>query len=93
MLRDKETGMSANEIATVTQQYRNRIEAILTPEELTCFDAYQKRVQAAIARRDSGPVAMLPDDQAVLDKIAADTQAVALRTQLNVLLRLEIPPQ
>jgi hypothetical protein len=85
--------MSANEIATVTQQYRNRIEAILTPDELACFDAYQQHVQCAIARRDSGPVALAPDEQAVLDKIAADTQAMALRTQLNVLLRIEIPPQ
>ncbi len=72
MLRDKETGMSANEIATVTQQYRNRIEAILTPEELTCFDAYQKRVQAAIARRDSGPVALLPDDQAEICRMRSE---------------------
>ena len=85
--------MSANEIATVTQQYRNRIEALLTPDELACFDAYQQRVQGAIDRRDSGSVALISDEQAVLDKIAADTQAVALRTQLNVLLRLEIPPQ
>jgi hypothetical protein len=85
--------MSANEIATVTQQYRNRIEALLTPDELACFDAYQQRVQGAIDRRDSGSVALIPDEQAVLDKIAADTQAVALRTQLNVLLRLKIPPQ
>jgi hypothetical protein len=85
--------MSANEIAAVTQQYRNRIEAILTPSEMACFDAYQQRIQGTIARRDSGSIALLPDEQAVLDKIAADTQAVALRTQLNVLLRLEIPPQ
>jgi hypothetical protein len=85
--------MSANEIATVTQQYRNRIEAILTPTELACFDTYQQRVQDAIARRDHKSISPLPDEQVVLDKIEADTQAVTLRTQLNILLRLEIAPQ
>jgi hypothetical protein len=85
--------MSANEIATVSQQYRKRIAAILTPDELARFDAYQQRVQAAIARRDTAPVALTPDEQVVLDKIAADTQAAALHKQLDVLLRIEIPPQ
>jgi hypothetical protein len=85
--------MSTNEIATVTQQYRNRVEALLTPEELARFDAYQQRLQGANARHDSEPVAPLPDEQAALDKIAADTQAMALRTQLDILLRLDIPPQ
>jgi len=85
--------MSAGEIATVTQQYRERVEAILAPDELAHFDAYQRRVQAAIARRDTAPVALNPDEQAVLDKLAGDTQAAALHKQLDVLLRIETPPQ
>jgi hypothetical protein len=85
--------MSGHEIATVSQQYRKRVEAILTANELARFDAYDRRMQAAIARRDTAPVAATPDEQAVLDKIAADTEAAALHKQLDVLLRLEIPPQ
>jgi hypothetical protein len=85
--------MSANEIAKVSQQYRKRVEAVLTPNELAHFDSYQQRVQAAIARRDTAPIALTPDEQAVLDKIAADTQAAALHKQLDVLLRIEMPPQ
>jgi hypothetical protein len=85
--------MSANEMATVAQQYRNRLEALLTPVELARFDAYQQRIQAAIARHETVPIALSPEEQAVLDTLAADTQAAALRTQLDVLLRLEIPPQ
>jgi hypothetical protein len=85
--------MSAHEITTVSQQYRKRVEAILTPDELALFDAYQQRVQAAITRRDTSPVAVTPDEQTVLDKLAADTQAAALHKQLDVLLRIEMPPQ
>jgi hypothetical protein len=85
--------MSTNEIATVTQQYRKRVEAILTPRELARFDTYQRRVQAAIARRDTAPVALTTEEQAVLDKLAADTEASALHKQLDVLLRIEMPPQ
>ena len=85
--------MSGQEIAMVSQQYRKRVEAILTPDELACFDTYEQRIQGAIARRDTAPVAVTPGEQAVLDKIAADTQAAALHKQLDVLLRLELPPQ
>lgn len=85
--------MSADEITTVTQHYRKRVEAILTPNELARYDAYQRRVQAAIARRDTAPVALAPDEQAVLDKLAADMQAAALHKQLDVLLGIEKPPQ
>jgi hypothetical protein len=85
--------MTAHEITTVSQQYRKRVEAILTLDELAHFDAYQQRVQAAIARRDTAPVALTSDEQAVLDKLAADTQAAALHKQLDVLLRIEMPPQ
>ena len=85
--------MSADEIATVTEQYRKRVEAILAPDELARYDAYQRRVQAAIARRDTAPVALHSGEQAVLDKLAADTQAAALHKQLDVLIRIEKPPQ
>lgn len=85
--------MSGKEIAAVSQRYRKRVEAVLTPDELARFDAYQQRVQAAIAQRDTAPIALTTDEQAVLDKIAADTQAAALHKQLDVLLRIEMPAQ
>jgi hypothetical protein len=85
--------MSTNEIAAVSQRYRERIVTILTPDELARFDAYQQRIQAAIARRETVPIALTPEEQAVLDTLAADTQATALRTQLDVLLRIATPPQ
>jgi hypothetical protein len=85
--------MSAREIATVSQRYRKRIAAILSPDELARFDTYERRVQAAITRRDTAPVKPTSDEQAVLDKIAADTQAAALHKQLDVLLRITTPPQ
>jgi hypothetical protein len=85
--------MGANEITMVSQQYQNRVKAILKPVELACFDSYQQRVKVAIARRDTAPVVLAPDEQMVLDKIAQDPEAVALRTQLDVLLRIETLPQ
>jgi hypothetical protein len=85
--------MSADEIALVSRRYRERIESILTPEQLARFDAYERRVQAAITRRDTTPVFPTPDEQAVLDELAADMQAATLRKQLDILLRIEIPPQ
>jgi hypothetical protein len=85
--------MTSNEIAAVAQQYRQRIEAILAPDELACFDTYEQRVRAAAARRDAAPMDLTSGEQAVLDKIAADLQAAALQKQLNILLRIETPPQ
>jgi hypothetical protein len=85
--------MSADEMTLVSRRYRERIERILTPEQLGRFDAYQRRVQAAIARRDASPVLPTTGEQAVLDELAADTQAASLRKQLDILLRIEIPPQ
>jgi hypothetical protein len=85
--------MSANEIATVSQQYRERIAAILEPDELARFDAYQQRLQAAITRRDTTPVALTPEEQALLERIAADMQAAALQKQLDILIRITTPPQ
>jgi len=85
--------MGANEIAMVSQQYHNRVKAILTPAELACFDSYQQRLQRAVALRDTAPVILPPDEQMVVDKIAQDPESAALRTQLDVLLRIEILPQ
>jgi hypothetical protein len=81
--------MRAHEITTVSRQYRNRIEIMLLPEDMACFAAYQQCVQAAIARHDTRRIILIPNEQAVLDKIAADRPAAALLTQLNILLRLE----
>jgi len=85
--------MSAYEIDTVTRQYRERIIALLTPDEIADYDAYEQRVAAQINARDPGPLEQTPVEQAVLGKIAADAQAAALYKQLMVLLRLEILPQ
>ena len=83
--------MSANEIATITRQYRERIRALLTPDEITQYDAYEERVQAKITGRE--PIEPTPGERAVLTKIAADVQAAALHKQLMVLLRIETLPQ
>jgi hypothetical protein len=85
--------MSAHEIAMVTQQYRERILALLSPDEVTQYDAYEQRVQAQIDAPDLEPIEGTPVEQAVLAKIAADAQAAALHKQLMVLLRLEKLPQ
>jgi hypothetical protein len=85
--------MSASEIATVSQHYRDRIAALLTPAELVAYDAYEQRVRATAEARDPGPIEPTPAEQATLDKIAADTQAAALHKQLMVLLRVETLPQ
>lgn len=85
--------MSANEIALVAQQYRARLEAILTPEQLERFDAYERRIQAAIEQRDSRPVEPTPEEQALLDMIAADTEAAALQARLDIVLRIRTSRQ
>jgi hypothetical protein len=85
--------MSANEIAMASQQYRRRLEDILTPEQLASFDAYQQRLQDAIARHDSAPVAATPEEQMVLDTVALDFEAETLKKQLDILLRITTPPQ
>ena len=85
--------MSTSEITTVTRQYRERIIAILTPDELAQYDAYEQRMQVQANSRDSDPIEPTPAEQTVLDKIAADVQAAALHKQLMVLLRIETLPQ
>jgi hypothetical protein len=85
--------MSANEIAAVSRHYRERIIALLTPDEIAQYDAYEQRVAAHIDARDPERIERTPVEQAVLTKIAADTQAAALHKQLMVLLRIETLPQ
>ena len=85
--------MSTCEIATVTRQYRERIIALLTPDEIADYDAYEQRVQAQIDARDLEPIERTPAEHAVLSKIAVDARAAALHKQLMVLLRLETLPQ
>jgi len=85
--------MSACEIATVTRQYRERIIALLTPDEMADYDAFERRVAAQIDAHDLGLIEQTPAQQAVLAKIAADAQAAALHKQLMVLLRIETLPQ
>jgi hypothetical protein len=85
--------MSTNEILTVTRQYRECISALLTPDEMADYDAYEQRVQAQIDARDLEPIERTPAEQVILTKIATDTRAAALHRQLMVLLRLETLPQ
>jgi hypothetical protein len=85
--------MSVSEIAMVSHQYRERVAALLTPDELAQYDAYEQRVRAQSDAHDPNPIAETPQEQAVLTKIAADTQAAALHKQLMVLLRIETLPQ
>jgi hypothetical protein len=85
--------MSASEIATASQQYRKRVEAILTTDELARFDAYHQRIESAIAHGETAAVALTAEEQAALDRIEADTEAAALRKQLDSLLRITKQPQ
>ena len=85
--------MTAQEIAAVSRRFRERVEALLSPQELSRFDAYQRRVAAAAAAHDAAPIAPTAEEQAVLDRLAEDTQAAVLRKQLDVLLRIETLPQ
>jgi hypothetical protein len=78
--------MTARELTTAYQRWRDRIEDILTPEQLALYDAYHQRLMRV-------PVVPTPDEQAVLDVIEADQQATALDRQLEILLRIQTPPQ
>jgi hypothetical protein len=85
--------MSESEIVIATEQYRARITALLTPEEIAQYDSYERRIQAAVVAGNSDPIEITPAEQAVLNKIAADERAAALHKQLMVLLRIESLPQ
>jgi hypothetical protein len=78
--------MTARELTTAYQRWRDRIEAILTPDQLALYDTYHQRLMRA-------PVVPTPDEQAVLDVIEADQQATVLDRQLEILLRVQTPPQ
>jgi hypothetical protein len=85
--------MTTDEIRASFERFMSRVTAILTADELAVYQAYQQRLEASVARQDSNPVAILPTEQAVLDTIAADTEATALRKAYSVLIGLEKLPQ
>lgn len=85
--------MKSNEIATVSRQFHERVAAILSPEELAHYEAYQQRLRAANNRHDTAPVTPKPEEQAALDAIEADMRASALQKELRVLMRIETLPQ
>ena len=85
--------MTTGEIRSAFERFMARVAAILTADELAVYQAYWQRLEASVARRDPNPVAILPREQAVLDIIAADTEAIALRKAYSVLIGLEKLPQ
>src|SRR5690349_14942423 len=87
------SAMTSSEIQTSFERFMARIAAILTPDELMVYQEYQRRLQDSVTRRDPNPVPILPAEQAVLDKLEADTEAMALRKQYSVLIGLEKLPQ
>lgn len=87
------TTMTADEIQAASQRYRARVDAVLEPDEHALYAAYEERVSAGLSGNGVQPVAVTPAEQAVLDKIAADTEAAALYKALMALLRVEHLPQ
>lgn len=85
--------MTADEIAAARRQLRARLEELLTPEQLARYDGYQARLGRQIRRRDPAPVEMSPTERAVFALIESDSAARALRAQLDILTRVELPPQ
>jgi hypothetical protein len=85
--------MHSGEIQRVWQRYRARVSAILTADELACYESYQQRIRRAIDRGDVAPIPVTEDEQAVLDKIAADIEATAIDRQFLALIRVAKLPQ
>jgi hypothetical protein len=85
--------MTSSEIQTAFERFMARVIAILAPDELSVYRAYHQRLEESVSRRDPAPVALLPSEQAVLDKIEADTEARALRRAYSVLIGVEKLPQ
>jgi hypothetical protein len=56
--------LTAHELTIAYQNLRDRIEAILIPDQLAVYDDYHARLMHA-------DVAATPDEQAMLDIIAA----------------------
>jgi hypothetical protein len=57
------------------------------------YRAYHRRLEEHVSHHDPNPVAILPAEQAVLNTIEADTEAMALRKAYSVLIGLEKLPQ
>jgi hypothetical protein len=85
--------MQSGEIQRVWQRYRARVNAILSHEEWECYEAYQQRIRRAIDRGDVAPIPVTDEEQAVLDKIAADIEASAIDRQFLALIRVAKLPQ
>lgn len=85
--------MTSSEIEATLRRYRARLELLLTGDELARHDAYQRRVQERLDRRDPTPVEMSPEEQAVADKIASDPEAASINRQFMALIRVEKLPQ
>jgi precorrin-3B methylase len=83
----------SGEIQQVWRRYRERVQAILTADELVCYEAYQQRIRRAIDRGDVAPIPVSEDEQRVLDKIAADIEATAIDRQFLTLIRVAKLPQ
>lgn len=85
--------MTADEIALARQRHRARIEELLDPAQLALLDGFHRRIEAQIAAGDAAPTPVTPEEQAVLDLIADDAQARGLQAQLDILTRVDMPPQ
>lgn len=85
--------MTASEIDRVEGLLRERVEQLLSPEQLAQYDAYQRRLQAQIERHETDPLPRTPAEQAAYDLIDADPQAQGLRAQLDILTRVKVSRQ
>ena len=85
--------MTNSEIQASFERFMARVAAILTSDELAVYRAYHRRLEERVSHHDPNPLAILPAEQAVLNTIEADTEAVALRKAYSVLIGLEKLPQ
>lgn len=85
--------MQPGEIQRVWERYRARVALILTAEEMSCYEAYQQRIRRAIDRGDVAPIPVTDEEQAVIDKIAADVEATSIDRQFLALIRVAKLPQ
>jgi hypothetical protein len=89
----EEQQMQPGEIQQVWQRYQARVDTILTPEEQACYERYQQRIRRSIDRADVTPIPVTDEEQATLDKIAADIEAAAIDRQFLALIRVAKLPQ
>ena len=71
---------------------------VAVPQEVVseverAYEAYQQRIRRAIDRGDVAPIPVTDDEQAVIDKIAADIEATAIDRQFLALIRVAKLPQ